>query len=209
MYRRLINACQDELNYLKLREMRLCGYTYGSESLLIHKEPREELYKRIVTRFIAISGTMCPFSIDDVIDAYSGCRKRNYVALRDGKAIEPEPDRLLFGIVNDGPVATVYAYLGHNARQKKRLIKIGYTSQNLTEYLRGKVIQHDPQLMATKCGGRKEEAAEHARWDRYRADGREWYYATDAMLSAFKREWDVTAEFDLLSTQALAEAPWT
>lgn len=208
MYMSVVRVCEAVLNYLKLNEMRLGGYTYGSDMLLIHSEARQQLFMMIQKRYLEMFGGLLPIGIDETLSAYSDARKRNYTALRDGKAIHREGGRTLFGIEDSGPVATVYAYLGSNARANRRLIKIGYTAQNLSSYLRGKEIAHNPQLMATRCGGRKEEHTEHAKWTRYLADGREWFWATDAMLADFRKNWDTTPDFEDIAKAALKECPW-
>jgi hypothetical protein len=208
MFRSVVRACEAVLNYLKLNEMRLGGHTYGSDMLLIDNESRQALFAMIQKQYLDMFGGICPLGIDDTLKTYSGCRKRNYVALRDGQPIHREEGRSLFGIEDTGPIATVYAYLGWNARAERRLIKIGYTAQNLTQYLRTKDIPHNPKLMATRCGGRKEEQREHAKWSRYLADGREWFWATDAMIADFRNNWDITADFETLAAAALQEAPW-
>jgi hypothetical protein len=202
----LRRTCEALLNYLKLGGMRLCGISYGSDKLLTNPDASQELYKRILQEYSKRTGERCPFKLHEVLDAYGQCRKGNYKALRDGQPIQNEPDLPLFGKSVKGPTAVLYAYLGHNARQKRRLIKIGYTSQDLTTYLKSKVIQHDPQLLASRCGGIEDEHAEHVRWDRILADGREWFFATTMLLDAMRREWDVTDNFEELAEQALKEA---
>ena len=150
-------------------------------------------------------GEAMPFAAQNIIDTYGGVRKGNYERMRDGVSIPREYHPLFGDTSEDGePIAIVYAYWGSNQKAKRRLIKIGYTSQDLATYLRNLQRAYDPRLMATRCGGRHEEDIEHALYRLSLAEGREWFYPTPAMFDTFRRVWDVTPEFDIIAEEALS-----
>jgi hypothetical protein len=204
-------VCEDMLSYLSLSRTTVAGWTYGSERMLIHSEGRNELHMLLSRRYMERYGEVCSLSMEVILDLYSQARKKNFETLRDGEAIRHSNDTLsLFpetaDIEETNPVATVYAYWGHNARRHRCLVKIGYTTQDLRTYLKSKEIAHQPFLFGTRCGGRTEEKAEHARWARYKVHGteREWFYPTHVMFAAFRIEWQVTADFEKIVEEALS-----
>lgn len=205
----LVRACEQVLNWLRLGGVTIAGATYGSDHVVLSSEGREELYRYVFERYYKLAGKAMPFTVDIVAKTYSGCRKGNYENLRDGKAITKGCRALpLFGELEDDVVATVYAYWGSNQKAGRRLIKIGYTEQELTKYLRTLERAYDPRLMAQRCGGRPEEQEIHRAWSRFRAEGREWYWATEAMFDSFRRDWKTTEEFEVLVEEALEVSPF-
>jgi len=93
-----------------------------------------------------------------------------------------------------------------NARANRRLIKIGWTSQDLDKYLRSKAISHDPILLGSRGGSWHDEQAEHLRFRMYLADGREWYFPRPALLDAIQREYDTTEDFDTIRDEMLSSS---
>jgi hypothetical protein len=101
----------------------------------------------------------------DVAKVFVGCRKGNYKRLRDCKIIPSTVD----------PGSVVYGALGCIANHDGRLMKIGYTEQNLKRYLRSKRIQSDFILVASYPGGHTEENEAHLALQSFLVEGREWF----------------------------------
>ena len=104
-------------------------------------------------------------------------------------------------------MATIYAYWGSNQIAQRRLVKIGYTAQDLGAYLRNLERAFDPILLATRPGGRHEEKMEHAKWHVHLAEGREWFYPVPNLLDYLRREWRVTPTFEELAATILRNIP--
>ena len=206
-FRTLVCACEDILSYLKLSGMIIGGATYGSDKLVIDPNNKQRLWILINKRFRVRAGCDMSFTPDDVALVYSGNRKGNYKALRDDKPITHNNGPTLFDEIaaEPEPVATLYAFIGLTAKTVARLIKIGYTTQKLSTYLRGKDIPHNPILLATRCGGRPEEKEELSRYRHQLAVGREWFYPSEQMFADFTAHWNIEPGFDRIVAALLLQ----
>ena len=191
--------------YLRQSDVRVNGYTYGSENLYIQQESLTVLYAEIQRRYMETYGVALSATPADVATAWKDVRKRNYKTLRDQTAITTDPQLRLFDNDDDRvQTATVYAYWGRNQIADKRLVKIGYTSEPVAVYLHRLKRQYDPLLLATKCGGRQEEKKEHGTWARFLAEGNEWFTPSPLMFRTFESEWDLAAGYNTLKDEILA-----
>jgi len=206
----LVKACEGVLNWLRLSGATINGKTYGSDEIIIRQDSREELYQYICERYFKLTGAArAPFSVDVAAQTYSGVRKGNYELLRDGKPIKKGFESMpLFGVMDDDIPATLYAYWGANQKAGMRLVKVGYTTKILADYLRSLDRAYNPKLLAHKPGDYTDEQELHRTWSRFRAEGREWYYATEVMFDSFRRGWKVTEDFELLAEEALSTSPF-
>ena len=203
---KLATICKGVINYLRMAGETICGFTYGSESVYTDEQAKTELYKMVVARHCSAYGQPPDFTPDEVGRIYRDVRKGNYKICRDGGLIQSEYYPL-FGDDEDlsKPISTIYTYWGSNQKAHRRLIKIGYTDKPLGEYLRRLERQYDPQLLASQCGGEADEKRELARWRRFLAEGREWFFPVQTMFDTFRREWKITADFDRIMREALKE----
>lgn len=203
-WRRLKQTVGGLLNYYKASKSDICGFTYGSDKIFIDQDARRELQKQAAERYMQDHGTSMPFTIDEVQGIWTDTRKGRYKDLRDGKPIENTSDDMpLFGVERDEPVSVIYAYWGQNQIAGRRLVKIGYTSQDLQTYLNNLRRQYDPKLLATKPGGRVDEQKEHLRYRGLLAEGREWFEPSRLMLADFRSTWKTVPHFDLLCDELI------
>lgn len=206
----MIVTTEDVMSWLKLSGKKVCGFTYGSERMLLDVQAREELYRLLCKRHMDLCGEMPMYGIDRMMMLYSDVRKGNYERLRDGKPIrsaETQPG--MFGDPEpQGGVATVYAYIGWNARAERRCVKVGYTGDPLAEYLKKKVIAHNPELLASRCGGRQEEKIELDIFRNFLHDGDEWFRPVPPIFSRLRDErtgWATERGFELIAARAMNE----
>lgn len=205
--RRLEEIAVGVVNYLRLSGERIGGCSYGSERIYTVPENLAELHALFCRLHLQEYGVPLLFTQPDIARAYYEARKRNYEHLRDGVPI-PRGDKELplFGeIRQDTPIATVYAYWGRNQNADRRLVKIGYTGDELGAYLHRLQRMYDPRLLASKPGSESDERAEKARWHRHLAEGREWFWPVPELFEALKREWRITQEFNSIANEALGE----
>lgn len=168
------------------------GYTYGSERLLLNPDGMEELRALLEVRHIARTGKRPTWTMEIMGIIWTDTRKGNYKDLRDKKPIlvptKEKRQLFLFADIDKiekiGPAHTIYAYLGFIPRVP-RVVKIGYTSQDRDIYLKTKNLEHEPDLLSSKCGDTKEEQALHAMFDRHLVRGREWFRPVPRMLEEF------------------------
>jgi len=191
-------------SYMNRSGATINGKTYGSEKAYVREENKQKLLEVISERHMLQFAELWPLSIDDTAELYLECRKGCWERHRDKMPITRSDVYLpLFGeIEKHETVSTIYAYIGRNQILDGRAVKIGYTDQELIKYLNTKKREHDPWLVATKCGSYREEQKEHQKWGMYRAEGREWYWYADRMFQTFRDEWDVVVDFDNLMEKA-------
>lgn len=202
---KLVQACEEVMSYLRLSGLRINGVSYGSEKLYVMQENKSQLYAMVCQRHFERFGHSLSATADEIALTYAGVRKGNYERLRDGKPIKREAHHPLFGIPTESvPVAVVYAYWGRNQIADTRLVKIGYTFQDLRTYLRSLERQYDPRLLATRCGGYGEEQAEHAKCRMYLEEGDEWYRPCPAIFAYLRRDWNLDPQFEDIVKEALA-----
>jgi len=135
------------------------------------------------------------FVLDYVIERYVAVAKSNFSKSRDRKLIRPDEDDGFFGGEN-GVSVVLYAYLGMNNIAHRRLVKLGFTSQPINEYMNDLRRAHDPWLLATFPGGRQEEGQLHVRWSRILREGREWFEPSEELLDWLY--WNFVTEPDFL-----------
>jgi hypothetical protein len=202
---RLIRACESVLNWLKLGNVLLNGISYGSDDLLADPQASNELLGWIQKQHMSFYGNMPKFPPASMLMTYTAARKGNYQALRDGIPIKRENNnRPLFGLQDTGPVAVVYAYIGRNqsVHVDKRVLKIGYTSDDLGEYLRRLERQYHPELLGSRPGDKADEIAEHGKWRRHCIDGREWYAPVDEIFNSLRHSMKIVSNFDEIAARA-------
>lgn len=138
------------------------------------------LRREINNEFIRISGQRIehmPVAISDfeLMDLYEDVRKGYYKPRAMGRAVVSE--RPLFNEIEGASL--VYAHTALIAKYPNvRVIKIGYTEQVLSEYLAGKRIQCDPELLAFTIGDKGDERRYKRMWKQRGivADGNEWLW---------------------------------
>ena len=204
-YGKIRKACKNVLTWLSLTRKEIGGHTYGSERLLIYSEGRRYLYNAICKEYMEEFCETPPFDIDYILDTYSQCRKGNYKRLRDGLPVECDTACLFEDPSFDGVSAVLYAYWGFVAPVEKRLVKIGYTSQMLGEYLKSKEIAHNPELLASRPGSKEDEKREHQKWRNLLECGREWFRPTPVLFADFRKEWSTEIGFDAMAERILLE----
>lgn len=192
--RTLDYVAQGVLDYL-----RNTNRSYGSSSWMNEKFP--ELRRLFDGLFKKLTGAHVTDHWDDnqIRKAYEDKRKWGYRELRDARPLVT--DRPLLGIV-DG-CSVLYAYSGRIATVQGRLLKLGFTGQNLEDYLRGLRLKHDPILLASKPGDQEDEAAMLRRWRHRVADGDEWHWPELDICNWVKDNFDtVVSDFDRIAEDA-------
>lgn len=204
-HKRIRCIAEGLLNYLKLSGELIEGRSYGSEKIYMNPASRSKLFAMATVMHLREYGQPMLCTDVEFAEAYADARKGNYKLLEEGTAIPRKDVGLpLFGIEHDlEPIATVYAYWGSNQKAKRWLVKIGYTADDLGEYLKRHERAYSPELLATIPGARQEERLELAKWRRQRHEGREWFRPSEAMVDAFRREWNVATEFEQIAAKAL------
>jgi hypothetical protein len=150
-----------------------------------------------------------PFGLDDVAQMWHGVRRGNYKTLRDGKPIAKDVHSLpLFDEPDVSICAVNYVYWGRNQKFDGRLVKVGYTAGDLASYLKKLGRMYDPILMASRPGDKDDENAFHLQWRHFVADGKEWYWAHNPMFDAFRRDWQLVADFEAIAKEALQVSPF-
>lgn len=177
-------ACNDILNYRMQ-----AGKTYRSEKLIASEWP--ELRQQIDRRFYERTGLRLHesknrWTDDQIKESYVYVGKYGWKERKNGEAVVSELP--LFGEIDGGVI--VYAFTGVIATKPGRFIKIGYTSQNINEYLAAKRLQHDPKLIATTPGDEDLERVYHRKWNHRLADGREWFWPEVDLVSWIEREFE-------------------
>ena len=132
------------------------------------------------------------------------CVRKGYHKVRSkGHAVVNELP--LFGETEGS--CLIYAYTGLVAKYPNvRLIKIGYTRQNLRDYLAGKRIQHEPKLLAYTSGDEQDEKRYKSKWKRAErvADGNEWLWPESDVVDWIVDTYD-SLETDFRKRAAEAE----
>lgn len=203
--RRLWECCGGIMNYLLDSGWTINGVPYGSSLLFQEPENLVELHRQVAMRYYDAYKERFPFSNPDVAIAYEAQRKAKYRIFRDGKQVPRDHLPLFKDDVDDScpkPVSTIYAYWGCNQNVHRRLIKIGYTGQNLQRYLSSLKRQHDPKLLSSKCGDEPQERREHHRWRDLLYEGREWF-RPDEELIQYLRTWNMDKDFEAVAKAAL------
>lgn len=194
------------MNYMTLSGHTIIGYSYGQDSLLHNPIARSAVFSMIAKQYHAEYGETIPSDMDTVCGMWSKVRKGNYKTWRDGMAVPNESHPLFGDTAEDAqPIAVVYAYWGRNQDYDGWLVKIGYTGDDLCDYLRGKEIQHSPKLLAHRCGGKDEEAHQHRKWRALRRSNREWFAPSNALFDEFARDWDTAHDFAELRVKIMKE----
>lgn len=114
-------------------------------------------------------------------ETWHACRRRGLNMLK-GVLLLITDHRPLFDGIDPTPGCIVYAYSGKIAKVAWRVVKLGYTDQNLDKYLRSKRIAHDPILLANTPGDLPLEDSFKAQWRHLLADGKEWFHPDRSIL---------------------------
>jgi len=142
----------------------------------------EQSYRRVARRFFDITSEQL-----EEWDGYQGrdwlawqiavCRKRGYKELQRAHKTKTRPNlngmQPLFPECENG---TIYAYICERASLMFRVVKLGYTGDEINSYLRQYKEDRNPQLLATMPGDKALEAQFHRTWSTACASGREFYY---------------------------------
>ena len=183
----LMRACVNVQNYRQQTNK-----VYGSHRLLTIDFPI--LRREIDREYLKLTGHRIdhsPVRISDgeIQNTWESVRKGWYKPRSNGKAVLS--DRPLFGEVEGSCV--VYAHTACIAKYDRvRVIKLGYTRQNIAEYIAGRRIAFDAKLLATMCGDERDEKRFLRKWRFRLADGNEWFWPEDDLLN-----WIPTAFDDL------------
>lgn len=197
------------LNYLKLSGATIQGATYGSRKILNTPDGRAELHAKFNELYTRIYGGRPPFCTDDQLaNDYEQERAGNYKPLRDAQAIKRivEIYPLLGDTLNaEEPIASLYLTLGRNQNVRGPVVKLGYTGDQVDEYIARRFREHGERIMATACGAKAEEAFELAKWKRFLADGDEWFYPVEAIFDHYRHNpmWDIRPKYEELVREAL------
>jgi hypothetical protein len=193
-------ACDGWFNYLVLS-----GQHYASDKKLISRIEQDKLFFEVGNLFFQLTGTTISNALpelgpDDVALIYIARRK--WGDQKGKKKIPIGIGKMLFDEMNDDFMTLLYAYLGHTPHHGM-LVKIGFTTQYLPDYLASKKISHDPKLLATSPGGRKEELAVHNLFRFHLAWGREWFRPVKQIFTFLRTKWKPQLDFDFLERMAL------
>lgn len=149
---------------------------YGSHRLLTEDFPF--LRREINQEYIRLTGMALDHSVVRMTDGQLQClwekvRKGHYKIRKRGTAVRH--DRPLFGEIEGASV--VYAYTATIAKFPTiRVVKIGFTTANIDDYLRSHRIAHMPKLLATTVGDERLERHYKQQMREYVADGNEWLF---------------------------------
>jgi len=182
-------AMDNVMNYRKAM-----GKPYGSHKLLT--ENFHFLKREINREYIRLTGMGLDHSVVRKSDMELQClwedvRKGHYKIRAKGNAVRH--DRPLFGETEGACI--VYAHTALIAKHPGlRVIKIGFTTQNVDDYLRGKRIACDPKLLATMCGDEQLESRFKQKWRHRRADGNEWFFPEREMFDWIVNTYDALAD---------------
>ncbi len=215
---RVYASCERTLSYLASSGVTIYGLSYGSDRFSDIEEAGEVL-ANLVRRlhFETYGQHLLTKSTRQIVGIYRTARKANFKRCpgksRDGtqrmftpfvKEMDSFP---LIDGDDDSYSATVYAYYGRVATFPQRLVKIGYTTQELRRYLSSKRIPHKPQLLATRPGGRNAEDLEKAKWSLYLREGNEWFEPSRTMFRYFEQDdmWQTDSMYGMRVTQIASE----
>lgn len=183
-------ACLDVINFRKAM-----GRPYASDRLLTVDFPF--LRREINQAFQRLTGHRIEHSViklsdGDIVLQYNRVRKGHYKVLASGKAVIS--DRPLFDDSTEGS-CIVYAYTARIAKWPGlRVVKLGFTCQNIDDYLRAKRIAHDPKLLATMSGDEALETRFKQKWRHRLADGNEWFWPERDLFEWIVGEYDYLAD---------------
>jgi hypothetical protein len=185
--RTLSNACVDLHNFMKQHGLEHRSTRWISTEFA-------QMRRMLDDHFVKLTGEhLEKFWPDEKIRFhFESAPKGRYKEFKNGQiALGPRP---LLGEDEVENCATIYAYSGTYATLKgQRLIKIGYTAQNLRRYLASKRDEYDPQWLASMPGSESLEDKIHAQWECQLARRDEWYWPVSEL-----RAW-IQAEFELLA----------
>lgn len=212
---KMYETCAELMQWAQGSKHKFNGFPYGSERLLINSDAMEELRALLEVKHLTRTGKLPIWTIEIIAILWMDIRKGNYKTLSNREPIlKPTKDkRQLFlfpdidKIEKTGPSHTIYAYIGHLPKLP-RVIKIGYTSQDLDTYLKTKNIYHEPVLLSSKCGDKMEERALHATFVRQLVCGREWFSPVPQMLDEFTNQhhgWSPEKGIDEMFAKVLTE----
>lgn len=172
----------------------LSGLKYGSHRLLtteffVIKRLLNREYRRMTGRTIDQSAVR--ISDDELRCKWEDIRKGWYKVHKKKVArVTPRP---LFGETEGA--AIVYAYSGLiTTYPGLRIVKLGYTAQEVAGYLRAKKRQHDPKLLATTIGDKQLESEFLRKWSHIKCDGNEWFWPTRELFNWISDVYDFIAD---------------
>ena len=202
------DAITDVVNYLFVTRG---GTSEGPGSHLWFTDPLRKLrlYNWTDSRVMERGGVSLAelqLSPDEIAHRVESRRKQGYKKLAKGLLLSSRPKGFFGGQVLDVS-AVVYAYYGSVATRQKRLVKIGYTTQELRTYLNGKRILHKPVLLGDMPGGRETESRILNMWGAQLEEGREWFRPSKELFSWMDKtsEFSTTGDFKNIAIQALTE----
>jgi hypothetical protein len=209
---KVIQAIGAYMNYMRMGNRSINGFTYGSNRILAKDDNLAILKAEISKCYFDMFYEPCVVTDQDVRIWWEDVRKKFSDVNKKGGLI-PQEQYPLFDGEWKKPVSVVYAYWGSNQKVHQWLIKIGYTGDELNGYLKKLIRFYDPHPLACKPGDKEIEKKEHRKWrnENFLVEGDEWFCPSEAIFSEL-RKWDLFPRYEELVEAILRtekeKIPW-